>query len=106
MRSAHILYKNEKAGILTELSSNSYTFKYTELWLADNTKPAISLTLPKTKETYQTDYLMPFFYNMLPEGTNKKIICTDLKIDEKDYFTLLFSITKEDTIGAITIEKI
>ena len=43
---------------------------------------------------------------MLPEGSNKKEACFELRIDAADYFGLLLSIAKNDTIGAITIKKI
>lgn len=106
MRTAHILYKNEKTGILTQQDNGTYIFKYDENWLTDNLKPAISLTLPKEKKEFHSEHLMPFFYNILPEGTNKKTICTDLKIDEKDYFSLLCASTKQDSIGAVSVEEV
>lgn len=105
MRSAKIFYKNKETGILKEHNKGNFTFEYTTLWLADKDKPAISLTLPKSEKVYQSDYLMPFFYNILPEGTNKKVICTNLKIEENDYFSLLCA-TQQDTVGAITVQEI
>jgi serine/threonine-protein kinase HipA len=74
--------------------------------MTDNSKPAISLTLAKTTQEYHSDFLFPFFYNMLPEGTNKQVVCRLLRIDENDYFGLLLSTAKYDTIGAVTVMKI
>jgi len=104
MRQASVYYKEELAGTIIELDNGTYTFKYNDIWLADTQKPAISLTLAKQKAIYTSEYLMPFFYNLLPEGTNKKIICNNLKIDEKDYFSLLIATANKDTIGAIMIQ--
>ena len=104
MREAKV-YRNEQlAGILTQHDKNNYEFRYTNEWYAKDNLPAISLTLPKTKQSYQSKHLFPFFFNMLSEGFNKKLQCRQLKIDEKDYFGLLLATAQNDTIGAITIK--
>lgn len=105
MRQAEVLYKEKTAGILTQLDNGSFVFSYHDHWFNDITKPAISLTLPKTKQEYQSKYLFPFFYNMLPEGTNKQTVCFENRIDTKDYFGILITTAKQDTIGAVTIKK-
>jgi serine/threonine-protein kinase HipA len=74
--------------------------------MTDSTKMGISLTLPKTQQEYHSKYLFPFFYNMLPEGSNKQIVCKHLRIDPDDYFGLLMSVAKTDTIGAVRVIKI
>jgi serine/threonine-protein kinase HipA len=43
---------------------------------------------------------------MLPEGTNKQSVCFQNRIDEKDDFGLLLITAVNDTIGAVTVEKI
>lgn len=106
MRQAAILYKKETAGVLTQLDNGSFVFKYYDHWFNDTNKPAISLTLPKTQQEYQSNYLFPFFYNMLPEGSNKQTVCFENRIDTKDYFGILLTTAKQDTIGAVTIKKI
>lgn len=106
MRTAIVLYKNQEAGRLTQHDNGSFTFTYTNSWISDGTKPAISLTLPKSQQDYHSDFLFPFFYNMLPEGSNKQLVCKLNKIDLNDYFGLLLTTAKNDTIGAIRILKI
>jgi len=106
MRQADIFYKGRKAGLLTQNDNGSFTFQYDNLWLSDNSTPPISLTLPKTKEIYQSNHLFPFFYNMLPEGTNKEVVCKLMRIDRDDYFSLLLITAQHDTIGAVTVKKI
>lgn len=105
MRSAKILYKNEEAGLLRQLDDGTFEFQYHKNWIEDNSKPVISLTLPKTKEIYRSQYLFPFFYNMLPEGTNKQTVCFNLRIDESDHFGILMATAKSDTIGAVRVIK-
>ncbi len=89
--------------MLTQLDDGSFTFMYNDSWLMDDSKPGISLTLPKTNKLYTSAYLFPFFFNMLPEGINKQTICKSGKIDGDDYFGLLLEIAKHDTIGAVRV---
>jgi HipA-like protein len=106
MRKAKVLYKGEEAGLIMQHKDGSFTFRYNEAWMMDQLKPSISLTLPKTNQEYHSKYLFPFFYNLLPEGSNKEVVCKSMKIDEDDYFGLLLITAKNDTIGAVTVIKI
>ena len=106
MRSAVILYKGEEAGILSQHDHGAFTFRYNDAWIADRNKPGISLTLPRSQQEYNTQFLFPFFYNMLPEGSNKQVVCKLMRIDPDDYFGLLLTTAQNDTIGAVTVIKI
>ncbi len=106
MRQAIVLFKDKEAGLLTQNDNGSYVFKYNDDWFVNKDKSSISLTLPKLIQEYKSDNLFPFFYNMLPEGTNKLRLCKSMKIDVDDYFGLLINIAKIDTIGAIRVIKI
>lgn len=106
MRSAKVLYKGALAGILIQNETGSFVFRYEEDWLKDWSKPSISLTLPKSQKEYFSDELFPFFYHLLPEGMNKRIVCKTFKIDQTDAFGILLNTAKTDTVGAITIERI
>jgi len=106
MRQVKVLFKNKETGILTQHDDGSFTFRYNDNWIADSTKKAISLSLPKTKKEHNSRILFPFFYNMLPEGTNKQLVCTQNRIDKDDAFGLLIITAKEDNIGAVVIQKI
>jgi serine/threonine-protein kinase HipA len=106
MRKAKILFKDEEAGVITQHDDGSFTFSYNDTWVADNNKPGISLTLPKTVEEFHSKFLFPFFYNMLPEGSNKQVVCRFNKIDQSDYFGLLMTTAKYDSIGAVRVIKI
>lgn len=106
MRSAEIYRNGILAGLLTESQSRTYQFIYDSGYFTDNSKPAISLTLPKNQLVHTSEYLFPFFYNMLSEGTNRTVQLRQLKIDENDFFGLLLATAQYDTIGAITIKPI
>ncbi len=105
MREANVLFKDQEAGVLTQHDDGSFTFCYHDAWLADNSKPAISLTLPKGEQPFHSPYLFPFFFNMLPEGSNKQVACKLNRIDTDDYFGLLMTIARVDSIGAVRVIK-
>ena len=101
------IYRNGiLSGLLSEENRNTYVFRYDDDYYNDNSKAAISLTLPKTQEIYRSEYLFPFFFNMLSEGVNRKTQSTQLKIDEEDNFGLLMATAQYDTIGPITVKPI
>lgn len=106
MRKAKILYKDEEAGVLTQHDDGSFTFHYHDSWMTDSNKPGIGLTLPKTTQEFHSKFLFAFFYNMLPEGSNKQVVCKYNKIDRDDYFGLLMTTAKNDSIGAVRVIKI
>jgi HipA-like protein len=102
-----VVYRNkEYAGTLTEESKEQFVFRYEAAYYADATKPAISLTLPKSQQEYRSPVLFPFFFNMLSEGVNRQLQSRLLKIDEDDHFGLLSATAQHDTIGAITVKPI
>ena len=43
---------------------------------------------------------------MLPEGSNKQVACKLNRIDREDYFGLLMTTAKNDSIGAVRIIKL
>lgn len=106
MRKAKVLFKDEEAGILTQHDDGSFSFNYDEGWIANGDKPSISLTLPKTEKAFHAQYLFPFFFNMLPEGSNKQVVCNLNRIDRDDHFGLLMISAKNDSIGAVRVIKI
>ncbi len=106
MRKAAVYHNEIFAGYLTEENRNIYVFSYDDAYFNDTSKPAISLTLPKIQREYRSEFLFPFFFNMLSEGVNRKLQSTLLKIDEEDNFGLLSATARYDTIGAVTVKPI
>lgn len=105
MRQLDVLYKDEKAGRLTQHDDGSFVFEYDKDWLGDSSKPSISLTLPKREKPYESEFLFSYFYNMLPEGSNRQVVCRHNRIDLDDYFGILASTAQHDNIGAISVRK-
>ena len=106
MRAMEIYRNGILAGTLTEENRQRYVFRYDDNYFNDASKPGISLTLPKTQKKYSSEFLFPFFFNMLSEGVNRKLQSTQLRIDEEDDFGLLAATAQYDTIGAITVKPI
>jgi serine/threonine-protein kinase HipA len=105
MRKGQVYYKDQKAGILNQLDNGSFVFQYDEQWFNDSSKPSISLTFPKNKMEFQWPTLFPFFFNLIPEGVNKRLICSKKRIDLDDYFGILLEVASGDTIGAVKVIK-
>lgn len=106
MRKAEIYYNGILAGELIEENPNHYVFRYHAPYFHNPDLPAISLTLPKTKQEYVSEHIFPFFSNMVAEGTNLAIQGRYLKIDERDIIRLLGATAGSDTIGAVTVKLI
>jgi len=106
MRKAAVYLRGEYAGELTELSRKEYLFRYDDDYFADQEKPAISLTLSKTQQEYRSEYLFPFFFNMLSEGSNRMAQSRMLHIDENDHFGILLATAQTDVSGAVTVKPL
>lgn len=102
MRQCEVLVDGKNAGILREEDSGRYTFSYNEGYQG---RP-VCLALPVRDEMFISDYLFPFFFNMLSEGANRKMQSQLLHIDEKDDFGIMLATANYDTIGNVTINPI
>ncbi len=102
-----LVYNNKIiAGKIIETDKREFIFRYSNDYFFDNTKPAISLTISKSKQEHYSKNLFPFFSNMISEGVNKMIQCRKLSIDENDHFGLLLKTGGDETIGAIRVVEI
>lgn len=106
MRQLYVYFNETKAGVLTEINpGKGYTFRYDPQYLS-SPLPPVSLTLPKREEPYRSEYLFSFFANIIPEGSNRRIICRTLRIDERDIFGILSAMAGKDFIGAVDVRPI
>ena len=105
MRAAQVLYNGKFAGIVSK-QDGAYRFVYDKNYMATPGSRPVSLTLPFQETPYESDVLFPAFVNLLSEGDNKAIQNRLLKIDEKDYFSLLLATAASETIGPLTFKEI
>lgn len=106
MRKAAVYLRGGYAGELTEVSRNEYIFRYDDYYFAEPDKPSISLTLSKSQQEYHSEYLFPFFFNMLSEGSNRMAQSRILHIDENDHFGILLATAQTDVSGAVTVKPL
>ena len=106
MKKAEVFNNGIFAGVLIEEGLHHYVFRYDDVYFANPDNPAISLTLPKSRQEYLSEFLFPFFCNMVAEGTNLAIQGRYLKIDERDILGLLGATAGAGTIGAVTIKLV
>lgn len=93
-------------GILKKTSQKEYIFKYDESYLSNEKSKAIAFSFPLQKEEFKEDHLFAFFFNMLSEGSQKKLQVKKLKLDENDDFSRLLITAQTDTIGSVTLMEI
>ena len=106
MRQLDVYMNKKRAGVLTELRpGKGYRFRYDEAYLASDC-PSISVTFFLMIRRQPRSTLFPFFMNMLPEGTNRKVICRTSRVDESDFFGLLAAMAGKDFIGGVHIERV
>lgn len=106
MRQLAVYFNDTEAGILTEKYPGSdYSFQYSDEYI-NSPLPPVSVAFPKQKKVYKAEHLFPFFSNMLPEGSNRRVICNSQRIDENDSFSLLTAMADKDFIGAVNVRRI
>ena len=105
MRTVDVYLDDRLAGRLTERDRNDYEFAYNAQYLADSETPAIALSMPKREEPYRSSRIFPFFTNLLPEGSNRRAMCANFKVDDNDFFGMLEMICGKDCIGNVTLRK-
>lgn len=105
MRQGKVFLNHVYAGTLTEAPGEGYSFIYDDIFYADTSLPAISLTLPKNQKEYHSKTLFPFFANMLSEGYNRQLQAKLHHVDVDDDFGILLATAYCDTPGAVTIKS-
>ena len=103
MKSATVYCRDIPAGTLMK-GAEGYVFRYGDAYFRDSSMPAISATLPKTRQEYHSKILFPFFFGLLAEGAQKERQCRELHIDENDHFTRLVETSAYGAIGAVYVK--
>ena len=94
------------AGIVSEVPGEGYTFVYDREYLANPAMPAVSLTLPKTKQTFRSSAPFPIFSNMLSEGSNRAVQAMLHHVDTEDDFGIMLATAYLDTPGSVTVKRV
>ena len=103
-RTAYVYVRNVFAGTLCE-TEDGYSFAYDKEYIGNENASAVSLTLPLTKEMYNSKTLFPFFDGLIPEGWLLGVVSRNWKINVSDRFGLLLVACK-DAIGNVSIREV
>lgn len=103
-RYGEVYYNNILCGIIEE-NDEGYIFEYNEDYMLNPNAKPISLTLPLTTKSYQSNILHPFFDGLIPEGWLLQLVVEKWKINKNDRMGLLLMVC-EDTIGAVAIKGV
>ena len=101
-----ILLRNREIGTLAQLPGDRMMFVFDEAYIADETRPTLSLSFKDGLGELITDIrptqkrLPPFFSNLLPEGALRGYIANRSKINEEREYFLLKELG-EDLPGAV-----
>ena len=91
--------------IASNENQDSPIMKASDEWYQDITKPAISLTLPKSQKVYESPKFFSFFDGLIPEGYLFQEVIRHWNIPTHDRFGILLK-SGADCIGAVTLEEV
>jgi serine/threonine-protein kinase HipA len=90
-----------RVGLLKETEKGT-RFEYDDDYVGRDYAVAISPTMPLSEKSFSAPGMLPFFANLLPEGSRLAWASQRLGLDQNDRFGILLA-TARDTIGAIEI---
>ncbi len=90
------------AGTLSRDDDGNMVFVYSEAWLADPARPALSFSLPKQAAPFERRRAHPFFAGLLPEEQQKDGAARALGLSKGNDFALLDALGG-DVAGALTL---
>ncbi len=102
-RTAYVYVRDIYAGILKE-TETGYGFAYDHEYLDRKDASPVSLTLPLSKEEYQSSVLFPFFDGLIPEGWLLDVVNRNWKLDPNDRFGILM-VSCKDCIGNVSVSE-
>jgi serine/threonine-protein kinase HipA len=103
MKKGLVVKKDKQAGRVWE-DENGYSFEYNNEYLENPVYGEVTKTLPLRKEIFTSQYMLPFFDGLIPEGWLLKIAIDNWKLDPRDRMNLLLTLC-EDCIGDVSIKK-
>ena len=105
MRRGKVYLFDRLAGVISEDSDGMFRFAYDAAYLELPDAQPVSLTLPLTKDAYESDRLFPFFDGLIPEGWLLDIAERSWKLDQRDRMGLLLSCCRK-CIGAVSVVEV
>lgn len=101
-RALSVWWGGAVAGELRLDNHGDMSFVYDPAWLADDSRRAISISLPKRKRPFARRESRPFFAGLLPEESVREEIARALGVSKGNDFALLNALGG-DVAGALTL---
>lgn len=101
---AEVYLNDQFVGWLSKVPGG-YEFQYHEEFLSSSKSSPISWNFPLKREKFKSEKLFPFFEGLVSEGWLLKVQSQTLKIDERDYFSMLLE-NGWDLIGGIKVKRV
>lgn len=101
LRRGRVFVQDRYAGEIDE-TDEGYMFRYDEEYIAGGF-PAVSLTMPVRRESYESGILFAFFDGLIPEGWLLDVAVRNWKLDPGDRFGLLLAVCR-DCIGDVSVK--
>ncbi len=102
IKSLSVWWDGAVAGALRIDEHGDLSFAYDPDWLADPTRTAVSLSLPKRREPFDRRETRPFFAGLLPEEGQREAVARALGVSRANDFRLLEQLGG-DVAGALTL---
>ena len=101
-RTLSVWWEEAIVGTLQVNQHGEMRFAYSSEWLADASRSAISLSLPKQLKPFTQRQCRPFFAGLLPEESQRDAIAAALGISERNDFGFLEALGG-DVAGALSL---
>ena len=87
-RSLTVWWDGEVVGSLALDRQGATRFAYAPGWLAEDSAPPVSFSLPKRQASFSTRECLPFFEGLLPEGAQRDAVAAVLGVSSGNTFGL------------------
>lgn len=95
--------KQVRVGEIRGNTSEDARFSYAAEYLSENHSGAVSVSLPLQTEPFSPERTRCFFEGLLPEGFMRRIIASNMRLEENDYLSILYNLGRE-CLGAVRID--
>jgi serine/threonine-protein kinase HipA len=104
MKIGYVFYDQIFAGKIIQEDDGTFCFEYDKNYFENPSSKPISLTLPLSNRTYNSNILFPFFDGLIPEGYLLEVALRKYKLKDNDRMSLLLK-TCKDPIGIVSIRE-
>ncbi len=98
----HVFWNEALVGWLTRNEDGIMQFQYSPDWLANDSAPAISCSLPKQEAAFSRRETRPFFAGLLPDEGQRAAAARATGVSESNDYALLDALGG-DVAGALTL---